>query len=87
MSSYEENVRAILECCFSQSKDEIIENAVKAIVALKCEPIVVNPAPNPIDPGFYQPFPPITTTPVNTPITHPIITCETSIEDLKKGKN
>jgi hypothetical protein len=87
MCSYEENVRAILQCCFSQSKDEIIENAVKAIVALKSEPILVNPAPNPIDPGFYQPFPPITTTPATMPITHPIITCETSIEDLKKGKN
>ncbi len=77
MLSFEENVRAILECCFSQSKDEIIDNAVKCIVALKCEPIVVNPAPNPIDPGFYQPFPPITTTPAKVPIGHPIITCET----------
>lgn len=76
MNSYEENVRAILQCCFSQSKDELIENAVKAIIALKYEPIVVNPAPNPIDPGFFQPFPPITTTPAKVPIGHPIITCE-----------
>ena len=74
MLSFEENVRAILECCFSQSKDEIIENAVKCIVALKCEPVVVNPAPNPIDPGFYRPFTPITTSPVTIPA--PIITCE-----------
>ena len=84
MGSYEENVRAILQCCFSQSKDEIIENAVKAIVALKGEPIVVNPAPNPIDPGFYQYFPPITTSPAVVP--HPIITCENGAENLKKNQ-
>ena len=86
MNSYEENVRAILQCCFSQSKDEIIENAVKAIIALKCEPIVVNPMPNPIDPGIYRPFPPITTTPVEVPST-PIITCMGTAEDLKYNKN
>lgn len=74
MNSYEQNVRAILQCCFSQSKDELIETAVKAIVALKTEPIVVNPAPNPIDPGFFQPFPPITTSPAI--ISAPVITCE-----------
>ena len=85
--SYEENVRAILECCFSQSKDEIIENAVKCIVALKCEPIVVNPTPNPIDPGFYRPFPPITTTPGDVPISAPVITCTATAEDWKKLQN
>ena len=87
MLNYEENVRAILQCCFSQSKDEIIESAVKAIVALRCEPIVVNPAPNPIDPGFYRPFPPITTTPAEMPIGTPVITCTTATEDLKYNKN
>jgi hypothetical protein len=87
MLSFEENVRTILQCCFSQSKDEIIENAVKCIVALKCEPIVVNPALNPIDPEFYQSFPPITTTPAEVPITTPVITCTASAEDLKKLQN
>lgn len=87
MLDYENNVRAILQCCFSQSKDEIIESAVKAIVALKCEPIVVNPAPSPIDPGFYRPFPPITTTPTVMPINAPVITCTMATEDLKDIKN
>lgn len=87
MNSYEDNVRAILQCCFSQSKDEIIENAVRAIVALKGEPIVVNPAPSPIDPGFYRPFPPITTTPTEMPIGAPVITCTTATEDLKKSQS
>ena len=86
MNSYEENVRAILQCCFSQSKDVIIESAVRAIVALKSEPIIVNPAPNPIDPGIYRPFPPITTTPIDVPNT-PIITCTGTAEDLKYIKN
>lgn len=83
MNSYEENVRAILQCCFSQSKDELIETAVKAIVALKSEPIVVNPTPNPIDPGFYHPFPPITTSPAI--ISAPEITCEVKGNGTKKG--
>ena len=47
MNSYEENVRVILQCCFSQSKDELIETAVKAIVALKQDSITINPV-NPI---------------------------------------
>lgn len=81
MNSYEENVRAILQCCFSQSKDEIIENAVKCIVALKREPIVVNPVPNSIDPEFFQPFPPITTSPAIIPA--PIITCEAKENGIK----
>ena len=64
--NYEENVRAILQCCFSQSKDELIETAVKAIVALKQEPIVINPtspivAPQPLE--VPAPYYPITTTP------------------------
>lgn len=42
---YEDNVRAILQSCFSQSKDEIIEVAVKAIMAI--EPPFPNPRPNP----------------------------------------
>ena len=70
--SYEENVRAILQCCFSQSKDEIIENAVKAIVALKQEPVVINP----ISP-VYPVYPYIYTT--DTPLENfTIITCENS---------
>lgn len=43
MLSYEENVRAILECCFSQSKDELIDCAVKSIMAIKQEPVIINP--------------------------------------------
>ena len=43
MFSYEENVRAILECFFSQSKDELIDGAVKAIMNIKQEPVVTNP--------------------------------------------
>jgi hypothetical protein len=67
MNSYEENVRAILQCCFSQSKDELIETAVKAIVAIKPEPITINPV-NPITVPQPQvvplPYTPITTSPV-----------------------
>ena len=77
--SYEENVRAILQCCFSQSKDEIIETAVKAIVALKQDSITINPA-NPIVTPQPQvvplPYTPITTTPLTPVINSPIITCE-----------
>lgn len=66
MNSYEENVRAILQCCFSQSKDELIETAVKAIVALKQDSITINPA-NPIvvpQPSVVPlPYTPITTSP------------------------
>lgn len=72
--SYEENIRAILQCCFSQSKDEIIEIAVKAIAALKVGPVVVDPVSTPTYPIY-----PYYTTP-DTPITTPVITCET-----KKG--
>ena len=81
MNSYEENVRAILQCCFSQSKDEIIETAVKAIVALKQEPVVVNPISPSILP--YQHFPPITTSPAIVPMSE--ITCEVKGNDTKKG--
>ena len=69
MNSYEENVRAILQCCFSQSKDKLIEAAVKAIIALKQDSIIINPA-NPIVTPQPQvvplPYTPITTTPVIT---------------------
>lgn len=51
--TYEENVRAILQACFSQSKDEVIENAVKCIMALKQDPIVINPITTPTYP--YNP--------------------------------
>lgn len=66
MNSYEENVRAILRCCFAGYKDELIENAVRAIVALKQEPVVVNPITTPtypIMPYYTTPDTPITTTP------------------------
>lgn len=79
--SYEENVRAVLQACFSQSKDEIIEVAVKAIIALKQESIVINPI-NPITPPMPPSVPlPYYTTP-NTPIS-PTITCE----NLNKKEN
>ena len=87
MSSYEDNRRAILHCCFSQTKDDIIENAVKWIAALKCEPIVVNPAPSPIDPGFYKPFPPITTSPGTAPLDGKTVLCTTTSKDLKNSQN
>lgn len=64
--SYEENVRAILQCCFSESKDEIIDRAVKCIMALKQEPVVVNPISPAIIPQpqvVPLPYHPITTTP------------------------
>ena len=67
MNSYEENVKAILQCCFSQSKEELIENAVKAIMALKQESITINPV-NPVDTPYIpvisipsNPFPTIPT--------------------------
>ena len=74
--SYEENVRAILQACFSQSKDELIEVAVKAIIALKQESIIINPT-NPINPTVPHPVPfPYYPTP-DTPFS-PVITCENS---------
>lgn len=51
--TYEENVRAILQCCFSGYKDEIIETAVKGIIALKQDSIVINPITTPTYP--YNP--------------------------------
>lgn len=75
MNSYEENVKAILQCCFSQSKDELIETAVKAIVALKQDSIIINPT-NPITapqpPAVPLPYTPITT----SPVIYDTITCE-----------
>ena len=64
--TYAQNVRAILECCFSQSKDEIITTATNAILALKSEPVVINPVTTPtypITPYYTTPDTPITTTP------------------------
>lgn len=79
MNGYEENVRAILQCCFSQSKDEIIETAVKAIVALKQEPIVVNPTPNPINPiNPVYPYNPVIYSDKTYKIDPTKITCENS---------
>ena len=48
--SYEENVRAILQCCFSQSKDELIEAAVSAILALKPSPVFIPQPQTPLRP-------------------------------------
>ena len=36
MLTYEENVKAILECCFPGYKEELINDACKSICALKC---------------------------------------------------
>lgn len=33
----EENIRAILECLFTGFKDEIIDEAVKKILTIKCD--------------------------------------------------
>jgi len=52
--SYEENVRAILQCCFSQSKDEVIESAVKAIVALKPDSVFIPQPQTPLTPIWPQ---------------------------------
>lgn len=80
--SYEENVRAILQCCFYQCKDEIIENAVKAIMALKQEPVVVNPIdPMPVMPNPIPYIPPYYT----TPNVGQYITCTGTPEDLKNS--
>lgn len=57
--SYEENVRAILQTCFSQSKDEVIETAVKAIMGLENRfyiPITVpSHPPTPYTPVYINP--------------------------------
>lgn len=82
MFSYEENVRAILQCFFSQSKDELIEGAVKSIMAIKQEPVVVNPINPTTVPLPYYPYPNIT----NPNIT-PYITCaETDRKPEKTAK-
>lgn len=36
MLTYEQNVKAVLECIFAGYKDELIEDACKMICALKC---------------------------------------------------
>lgn len=76
MLSYEENVRAILECCFSQSKDELIDCAVKSIMAIKPGPVVINPA-----------GPEVVPLPYPNPIVAPVITWTATTEDLKKFQN
>lgn len=76
--SYEENVRAILQACFSQSKDELIETAVKAIVSLKQEPVVVNPI-SPINPTY--PYNPVIYTDKTYRIDTTKITCENSTNE------
>lgn len=80
--SYEENVRAILRCCFAGYKDELIENAVRAIVALKQEPIVVNP----ISP-IYPTYPYYTINSDGEIDITPYITCSGTVEDLKNSQN
>ena len=53
--TYEENVRSILKCCFFQTKDEIIETAVTAIMALdgnkSVQPVVI-PDTRPVYPTY-----------------------------------
>ena len=88
--TYEENVRAILECCFSQSKDEIIDKAVSAIVAIKPEPVTI---PVPVSPNSvelpYRPFvTPYYTDPNLSPNPlGPVITCneKNTLGDSKNG--
>lgn len=78
--TYEENVRLILECCFSQSKDEIIDKAVSAIIAIKPEPVTIpvpiSPTSNPVELP-YRPFvTPYYTDPSLSPNpVGPVITC------------
>lgn len=71
--TYEENIRSILKCCFFQTKDEIIETAVTAIMALKQDPIVINP----INPTPTYPYNPIIYTD-KTLEDYTKITCENS---------
>jgi len=73
---YEDNVRAILQCCFSQSKDEVIETAVKAIVALKSDPVFIPPQLptepwSPVTPWYHD----INTTKTTPPEYKTDITC------------
>lgn len=72
--SYEENVRAILQCCFSQSKDEVIESAVKAIVALKPNSVFIPPQ---LPLGPAEPWRPV------EPWYHTINTTETTPPEYK----
>ena len=90
--TYEENVRAILECCFSESKDEIIDRAVKCIMAIKPEPVTI-PTPNPTELP-YRPFVTPYYTDPNSPPSPlgPTIYCKTSpaivnCEDLKNSQS
>ncbi len=77
--TYEENIRSILKCCFFQTKEEIIETAVTAIMALKQEPNYVPIAP--LDPIIYPPvrydemIKPYFTEPID-PSKYVQITCE-----------
>ena len=90
--TYEENVRAIPHCCFSESKDELIEIAVKSIMAIKPEPptnpVPVSPIPNPVELPYRPYVTPYYTDPNLSPYPlGPTITCnENSIfGDLKDG--
>lgn len=82
--TYAQNVRAILECCFSQSKEEIITTATNAILALKSEPVVVDPITTPTYPTY--PYYTINTGREKFDIT-PHITCTGTAEDLKNSQN
>lgn len=57
--TYEENIRSILKCCFFQTKEEIIETAVTAIMALDgskgVQPVII-PDTRPVYPTYpYNP--------------------------------
>lgn len=76
--SYEENVRAILECNFAGFKDEIIDRAVKMIMELEPKQIVIR---KDVDlPPYVPTYPQVWPEP---PAISPIITCE----NLKNSEN
>ena len=76
--TYEENVRAILECNFAGFKDEIIDRAVKMIMELEPKQIVI---PKDIElPPYVPTYPQIW---YESPKPPAEITCE----NLKNSEN
>lgn len=80
--SYEENVRAILECNFSGFKDEIIDRAVKMIIELEPKQIVI---PKDIElPPYVPTYPQIWyESPAKPPKPPAEITCK-NFEDIEE---